>query len=466
MGARLKAAVWAGLLAGCGPPGVLVIEVPLGEGARSVLVARERSGTIELAAADAGGPVGLPSLPGYDGSTPLRFSALYYGRSLQQLGLTPGVIAASAEGDPIPGGAAEIQVRTVDDAGDGRWEVAPSLPAWLSGFRSAAFAPIVESCVADYAIELKTPVHDRVIEHVHSLGPSAVLLVTSAPLSRSATGSIARLDEDGRFTYLHPDALISPVAGCGASSGILSDLWTAPDGEIWAAAAPCGGRLFGLYHGRFGVPLVRVAPQPDPRIRINVLSGVVTGTTTVIFGVSAGRDLWRYRPVGWDRLATFSATVRDLVALGPDEVAGIFSDGTTLFHHARGETTTVGTTNSICAFGRCAFGGTPIGPVAIEGDALGTGAVVRAWRGSAWDVLEGYPRTQVALTVGAFRDGFIYSGLTGSIITYLPAAGFCPSVDGKLGFDASGVAPLGDRLVFVGTRQDFSAAPVAIATPL
>ncbi len=35
-----------------------------------------------------------------------------------------------------------------------------------------------------------------------------------------------------------------------------------------------------------------------------------------------------------------------------------------------------------------------------------------------------------------------------------------------LGFDASGVVPLGDRLVFVGSRQDFSVAPIAIAAPL
>lgn len=451
--------MWWAALSGCGP-GLLVLEVPPGDRAASVLIARERGGVIELAATEVGGAVGLPPID-YDASTPLRLTALYYEQSLAELRLTPGVIAQSPQGGPLPGGALEIQVRTVDAASDGRWEAATSAPDWLSDFRSAAFAPIADTCVSDYTIELKVPVHDRVIARTHTLGPNAVLLVTHSPLSRTATGSIARLGADGQLTYLHPDDLIAPLAGCGSSSGILSYLWTAPDGALWAAAQPCGGRLFGLYHGRFGVPLVRVEPQPDPRIRINTMSGVVTGTTTVIFGVAANEELWRYRAGGWDRLTTFSTSVQALVALGPSEVVGIFSDGKTLFHHARGETTTQAITNVAYAFGP-----TPIGPVAIEADALGTNAIVRVWRGSAWEELSGYPRTQVVLTVGAFRGGFVYSGQYGSIITYAPATGFCPSVDGKLGFDASGVVPLGDRLVFVGSRQDFSVAPIAIAAPL
>lgn len=449
-------------LSGCGAE-ALLLEIALPDGARSVIVARERDGQVEVAAANALGEIALSPILAYDGSTPLHFTAVFYAEPLEARGVAPGPLAPDSAGGSIPNGSS-IQVRTVDRASDGRWEETEALPEALAAFKTSAFAAD-GPCESDYAIELQALRSDRTIWRARPLGAGSVLLVTHAALDRTATGAIARLDLDGTLTYLDPDQLIPPTPACVPPSGGFGSLWVAPDGEIWTSARPCGSPTVKMYRGRFGTPLTALAVQPNPEVRMDALSGLGTGASIVVLGVSLRGVLWRYRAGRWDQLAMLSQAVEELVALGPDEAVGLFSDGVTgggktLFHYAEGQLTTVNTTNVVLA-----FTDTPLGPVAIEQDSLGTNAVVHLWNGTAWVQLPDSPRTQPVLTAAPFRDGFVYSGSYGSIITYSREGGFCPSVDGKLGFDAYQIAPLGDALVFAGAHRDLAAAPIAIARP-
>ncbi|MCC7385547.1 MAG: hypothetical protein IT384_27105 [Deltaproteobacteria bacterium] len=449
-------------LSGCGAE-VLLLEVALPEGARSVIVARERDGQVEVAAANAAGEIALTPILEYDGSTPLHFTAVFYADPLEARGVAPGPMAPDPAGGTIPKGSS-IQVRTVDRASDGRWEEAEALPAALAAFKTSAIAA-ADACVSDYTIQLVALRSDRPVWRARKLSADSVLLVTHAALDRTATGAIARLDLDGTLTYLHRDQLIPPTPACVPPSGGFGSLWIAADGEIWTSARPCGSTTVKMFRGQFGAPLTALAVQPNPELRMDALSGLGAGASVVVLGVSLRGVLWRYRAGRWDQLAMLGQPVEELVALGPDEAVGLFSDGDpvggrTLFHYAEGRFTTMSTTNAVLA-----FTDTPIGPVAIEQDSLGTNAVVHRWSGAAWVELPDYPRTQRVITAAPFREGFVYSGSYGSVITYSRESGFCPSVDGKLGFDVSQIAPLGGALVFAGTQRDLTAAPIAIARP-
>lgn len=286
------------VVAGCGPG---EIDLPLGfpAGARSVLLFSVTAEEIEAFAFDRSeAPIRLEAL-----GEEAVFTALFYGRSLAELGFGAGAQRPPEPGEAsigVPPDYVDAQTATADDD----WSSLDALPPDIAAYRAYA-PPLCPSITAETDIPLP---HDQ-IAALLSLEEDAALLVTRKPLDGPA--SLVRITAGatepipGLPVDLHPQtAAIDP-------NGRLSVAGRNREGET-------------IVGGSLGSALMPVPPIPEiGGGQIRWLAVPKDGTTgryaetssSALFSYAAGQ--WRLL---WDGGGPGGLRTGGVVWIGPDDL--------------------------------------------------------------------------------------------------------------------------------------------------
>lgn len=424
------------LAASCGGNDTLWIGSPPTSGMRSMLVAVDQGGVLNVSAAsldpDPGGLV-FPIADREAGA--VRFEALLYPQTLVELGLEAGAVAEAPETDPfgpLPS-TSEVYVSQVEP-GNG----SVSMPWTRAGAMSQR--------VASFRMKRNTP-------------PSscAKFKVTLLSLDDAGHGTIAlALDRDRalvattlqRFyvvTRTSVRALNAPLntphrAAARDENGVL---WLGGDrGEVWRAT---------LADSLMPAP-VTTAPSGEH------VRGIF-GDAEELYTAGEDGSIERYAGGQWTLVKKFpkptgNTSSRSVAVLRHGEAVAVSPLSPKVVRYSDGVITEEPTTvpDGITAVAHVPGFGTVVG--------TSNGAILSE-AGGTWSPMTGNDQRVWVTTIEPYEDGFVFGGPFGNFAQWKPGVGFCPRWM-PVAFSVNYATALGADLVLLGSNSSTQNTAVAI----
>ncbi|MCC7382414.1 MAG: hypothetical protein IT384_11320 [Deltaproteobacteria bacterium] len=377
--------------------------------ARSALLLFVRDSQIVEVFAGDPGPSSWPSFT-FSGGTGLELYALFYGCSLDALGLTPGwqeLAVAPADGLPLPSPREALRAE-LERSDPARWEAVDSLPPH---FRSLRFprALRADNC-ARFGVRLLA------LPNTLSLaGTFAIALGPREALVGTSTGTFFRVSPESAVQITNVSTRTPHLAA-----------FREDDGTIWLFGG--NGRVA---RGDLERGFSRVETTSSARGRSELhVDGSHGGEPRELFLVTDQTSFDRYHDGAWTSLINLRIGLFDspgVVRLGPDEALVIGLARSKVNHYRAGTLTEERLVPPADRAVTTAIAIVPsLGPVVgtFAGLGGGTGRYFVRKEGG-WQQLPGTVGNLGARVIVPFRRGFLAGIGDGVFVEYDPESGFC-----------------------------------------
>lgn len=452
-------------LCACSERSAIQIDLAFAKEAKSVVFMSEVKGerrafAVDPALAEENNPE-IFSLSSYDGSFKVRFFALLYDETLNELGLSAGPIEEAPNSSGTFPKDYDLYVREISGDDDGDWTESATTAPEVDSFRSERLPKRCRRLGGrGYFLQTLAPVR-AIVPHEED----GVLLFTSdddlpPPVTRSSP-QIYRVGAEGP---LRVDESIPNFSDDFGSLFLTTAAAGAENAEIFVATSSHSPNRNDVWLGTLNAGFQKLPERSNVTTPIRFMKA--HSNRLFVLSEGGGIEVFDRQTQTWTELKTGSG--RQTCSRHPLRYCGGFAakddtlwalvpgDASRIYRYRDGELNQEEQPSGPPTGAPMTLVDTALGPLLVRASIQEAMFFVRTDEG--WGLLERAQPTQRPYVAVAYEDGFIFSGEFGYATEY--DQGFCPFVPGAAaGLDAGLGAAFRGGLVFSKGIANHSASP-------